>query len=97
MLLRQSALESVGVFDEQYFMYPEDIDLTRRIAVSYDTVYFPHVSVVHEHGAASRQSLRMFMIHAENMVKYFNKWGWFRDPIRDELNNKTAHQFDRNI
>lgn len=93
MLLRQSALKEIGLFDERFFMYPEDIDLTRRIAVSYDTIFFPEVSVVHQHGAASHKSFKMFLIHAFNLFKYFNKWGWLNDPVRDRLNKKTLKQF----
>ncbi|WP_374623697.1 glycosyltransferase family 2 protein [Pandoraea sp.] len=93
MLLRQSALREIGLFDERFFMYPEDIDLTRRMAERYETIFFPHVSVVHEHGAASYKSLKMLIIHIVNISRYFNKWGWFYDPIRDSLNKRTLDQF----
>lgn len=93
MLLRVEALRQQGCFDERFFMYPEDIDLTRRIAEKYDTIFFPFVSVTHEHGAASRKSFKMLLIHAYNIIKYFNKWGWFYDPIRNKLNNKSINQF----
>lgn len=93
MLLRLESLKHVGLFDERFFMYPEDIDLTRRIAEKYETLFFPSVSVVHEHGAASRKSIKMFFVHFINLVKYFNKWGWVRDPARQELNEKTLDQF----
>ena len=92
MFLRTSVLDEVGFFDERFFMYPEDVDLTRRIAECYDTIFFPQVSVFHEHGAASRKSLRMFAIHFFNMVKYFNKWGWVVDPGRRELNRRALLQ-----
>jgi GT2 family glycosyltransferase len=94
MLLRQKSLLDVGIFDERFFMYPEDIDLTRRIAEKYETLFFPDVFVIHEHGAASHKSLKMFFIHAINIVKYFNKWGWFFDSFRDDINKKTLTQFD---
>lgn len=93
MLLRQSALEKVGLFDERYFMYPEDIDLTRRIAIHYETLFFPDVVITHEYGAASKKSLKMLFIHIYNLCKYFNKWGWLFDKDRDRLNLKTLNQF----
>lgn len=93
MLLRQSSLQEVGLFDERFFMYPDDIDLTRRIAQRYETIFFPYVSVTHKHGAASYKSSKMLLIHAFNLIKYFNKWGWFYDPVRDKLNQKTLMQF----
>ena len=94
MLLRVGALKEVGVFDERFFMYPEDIDLTRRIASKYETIFFPPVSVIHEYGAASKKSIRMFLIHSFNIIKYFNKWGWFFDSDRASLNLKTLSQFN---
>lgn len=93
MLLRQSSLSEIGLFDERFFMYPEDIDLTRRMAERYETIFFPNVFVTHEHGAASHRSIRMFLIHLTNLVKYFNKWGWFFDSKRDLLNRRTLEQF----
>lgn len=77
MLLRVSALKEVGLFDERFFMYPEDIDLTRRIHERYKTLYWPLVSVVHAHRQGSYHSLRLLWIHAINMLKYFNKYGFF--------------------
>lgn len=93
MLIRQSALDEVGLFDERFFMYPEDIDLTRRIARKFKTVFFPYVSVTHKHNAASRRSFRMFTVHVANMIRYFNKWGWIWDTERKALNKRTLDQF----
>lgn len=88
MLLRNSALKECGIFDERFFMYPEDIDLTRRIHRKYQTLYFPRVSIIHEHKAASRRNFRMLWIHATNMIRYFNKWGWWFDKERRQMNKK---------
>ena len=96
MLLRQGALHDVGLFDERYFMYAEDIDLTRRIAERYETIFFPDVSVTHGHGAASYKSFKMLFVHAYNLIRYFNKWGWLSDPSREKLNRKTLDQFVKN-
>ena len=78
MLTRLDALRKVGLFDERFFMYPEDIDLTRRINEHYLTLVVPTLSIVHDHRAESRKSFKMLRIHAVNMIKYFNKWGWFK-------------------
>ncbi|MGI8638262.1 MAG: glycosyltransferase family 2 protein, partial [Segetibacter sp.] len=93
MFLRTEALKKVGMFDERFFMYPEDIDLTRRIYKEYKTMFFPKVSVVHEHGRGSYKSIRLLYIHITNMVKYFNKWGWIMDKERRDINKKTLAQF----
>ncbi len=89
MFLRTQTLEDVGGFDERFFMYPEDLDLTRRLAAQHDTVFWPGVSVIHEHGAASYKSLRMLSLHIWNMCNYFNKWGWLHDPDRQRLNARA--------
>ncbi len=90
MLFRLAALSEVGFFDERFFLYPEDIDITRRLAVRFLTVYDPRVHVVHFHRAESKKSLRMFLVHVFNMVKYFNKWGWFYDMERKRLNSQAG-------
>ena len=56
MFLRTSALKQVGLFDERYFMYPEDIALPRRLHAHYNTLYFSHVNVIHNHGRGSHNS-----------------------------------------
>lgn len=87
-LLRTEALRDVGLFDERFFMYPEDIDLTRRIHERWQTLFYPDVHIFHAHAAESRKSLRMLKIHTANMVKYFNKWGWLTDKKRRLYNRR---------
>ncbi len=89
MLLRTQVLEEVGLFDERFFMYPEDIDLTRRIHRKYKTIFFPNVSIIHHHEQASYKNRKMLFIHLSNLVKYFNKWGWFFDAERKKVNENT--------
>ncbi len=97
MLLRTSALAKVGLFDERFFMYPEDLDLSRRVHAQFRTVFFPAAIVVHDHARASYRNLRALWIHTSNMVKYFNKWGWFWDRTRTQVNRATlARLFQQN-
>ena len=49
MLLNMNTLDRVGMFDERFFMYPEDIDLTRRIHAVSPTLLWPDAGVVHDH------------------------------------------------
>ena len=58
MLIRRAALDEVGLFDEGYWMYMEDLDLCYRFKQAGWQVWFePGVTVVHEkaghHGSAS--------------------------------------------
>lgn len=88
MLLRLDALRRTGLFDERFFMYPEDIDLTRRIHRQYVTLYWPYERIVHDHRAASYAGGRMLRIHMANMVRYFCKWGWLLDSERRKINRR---------
>lgn len=92
MFLRTSVLHKIGVFDERFFMYPEDIDLSRRVAQGSEVSFVPDFIITHKYGGATRKSLRMFVIHAFNMCRYFNKWGWVFDKGRRDLNKRTLEQ-----
>ena len=87
MMLRTKAVVEAGLFDERYFMYPEDIDLTRTIHRSYLTLYYPEWTIVHAHAKASYKNKHMLWIHIQNMCRYFNKWGWFFDKERQLFNS----------
>ena len=53
-LTRKDVLASVGYFDEDFFMYGEDIDLCFRIKeAGYKVVYYPEVEVIHHKGISS--------------------------------------------
>ena len=86
MFLNVEAIKKVGMFDERFFMYPEDIDLTRRIHTKFKTIFYPEVSVVHHHEKASSKSIKMAFIHILNIIRYFNKWGWIFDKQRRLFN-----------
>ncbi len=89
MFLRMEAIKNVGIFDERIFLYTEDIDLTRRMHKSYRTVFYPHVTIFHIHERSSYKDIRALFIHMKSAITYFNKWGWFYDPERKEINKNT--------
>lgn len=88
MLFRVDALRECGLFDERFFMYPEDIDITRRLHRHWKTMYWPGTTVIHEHAAASRVNRRLLKVHIVNMIRYFNKWGWIADRERRQMNRR---------
>lgn len=94
MLLRVEVFKKIGLFDERFFMYPEDIDLSRRIHEQYETLFFPKVRIVHSHQAASYKSMKMLWIHSYNMMKYFNKWGWIFDKKRKKMNQACLERLN---
>ena len=94
MFFRVKCFEKVGLFDERYFMYPEDIDITRRMHRHFRTMFWPGVTVVHAHRAASYKSKKMLKIHMWNMCKYFTKWGWLFDKERTAWNNELLKELE---
>jgi GT2 family glycosyltransferase len=93
MFLRAEAIKKAGMFDERFFMYPEDIDLTRRIYRHFKTVFYPEVSIIHNHAHSSYMNTRMMFIHMFNMIRYFNKWGWIVDKERRKVNKEIKNQY----
>ena len=93
LLLRTSILKEIGKFDEKYFMYFEDFDLSRRFHQNYKTIYFPKVSVTHKYQSGANKKFKLFLIFINSAIIYFNKWGWINDQERIYLNNKTLNQF----
>jgi GT2 family glycosyltransferase len=89
MFVRTSVLEKVGGFDERYFMYLEDVDLCRKIGEISKLIYYPDVSVVHNYEKGSYKNKKLLIYHIKSSIKYFNKWGWFFDSKRNEINNKA--------
>lgn len=93
MLFNSSKLIALEGFDERFFMYMEDVDLSRRCAEHFGTVYYPLAQVVHIHEKASYKSKKLLKAHLKSAIQYFNKWGWFYDVGRKKLNIKCLNQF----
>jgi len=89
MMFRNASLKEIGFFDERFFLYPEDIDISRRMFEKYDNVIFVKKQFVHHHYQESYKSLKLLVTHALEMIKYFNKWGWINDESRKRLNRKA--------
>jgi len=92
MFLRTKTLEEVGLFDEDIFMYMEDVDLNRRIHSTAKTLYYPKVEIYHEYERGSYKSFKLLFISIQSSVKYFNKWGWIFDSERKKINNKVLRE-----
>jgi GT2 family glycosyltransferase len=89
MMINCEALSQVGLFDERYFMYLEDVDLCRRMRQRFETIYFPDVAVYHRYEKGSYRSVRLMVRHIISAFRYFQKWGWFSDRERTAINQKA--------
>ena len=96
MFFRISCFGKVGLFDERFFMYAEDIDITRRVHKYFRTMFYPNVTIVHAHRAASYKNKKMLKIHIRNVIKYFNKWGWLFDKERSSWNKELLDELEYN-
>ncbi len=75
MMLRRSAYEEAGGFDEGYFMYVEDVDLCWRLRrAGWEIRYFPETEILHHIArASSQQSTRMLYHHHRSMFRFFRR------------------------
>jgi len=94
MMINGTALSQVGIFDERFFMYMEDVDLCRRIHRQFKTVYFPDAAIYHGYAKGSYRSVRLMVLHIVSALLYFHKWGWFSDPERLDINRKLIVKND---
>lgn len=76
MFFRSSVLKKIKGFDENFFMYLEDADITRRANEISKCVFYPHASVEHLWARGSHKSLKLTWINIKSAFYYFNKWGW---------------------
>jgi len=89
MFFRTPLLLELQGFDPRYFMYFEDVDLTRRAFKKSKAVFFPDATVIHKFKKESYKSKKMLMIHSKSAIQYFNKWGWFFDKERKGINQEV--------
>ncbi|GAC1597706.1 MAG: glycosyltransferase [Hymenobacter sp.] len=75
MLLRKAALEQVGLLDEDYFMYGEDIDLSYRLTQGgWKNYYFPGTRIIHYKGESTkRTSVNYVFVFYRAMVIFARK------------------------
>ncbi len=70
LMFRRAALEQVGAYDEDFFMYGEDLDLCYRLkARGWRIVYLPAAVVLHYKGQSSRQ-------RSNAMIREFHRSMW---------------------
>jgi N-acetylglucosaminyl-diphospho-decaprenol L-rhamnosyltransferase len=76
MLMRRAALDQVGLFDEDYWMYFEDLDLSRRLqAAGWVTWYEPSVSATHVKGGSSGRDRRprLNVAFHRSMLRFYRR------------------------
>jgi GT2 family glycosyltransferase len=75
MFIRKKTLDEVGLLDETFFMYGEDIDLSYRIIKGgYKNYYFPETSIIHYKGESTKkQSVNYVFVFYNAMIIFAKK------------------------
>ncbi len=76
MLVRSAAIEQVGLMDESYFMYVEEVDWCRRIRrAGWEIWCEPRAVVVHHEGQSTRQFRETMYVQLwQSRLQYFRKY-----------------------
>lgn len=74
MLIRTELFKKLGGFDDRYFLYMEDADLSRQVRKQAKVVFFPGAKVTHAWHHESAKSGKALKLHIESGRKYFAKW-----------------------
>lgn len=77
-LSKTANLRAQGGFDERFFMYCEDADLSRRISTHSKNYYVPDAIIIHEWHKGWARSAKTFFVHLHSLMLYFRKHGFFR-------------------
>jgi O-antigen biosynthesis protein len=75
MFIRKEALTKAGIFDEDFFMYGEDIDLSYRITKEgYRNYYFPETTIIHYKGESTKKSsINYVLMFYKAMLVFYGK------------------------
>ncbi len=76
MIIRREILDSVGFFDERFFMYCEDIDLCHRINLQGFKIYYvPTTQIIHYKGESTKKDRLDYVItFNKSLYKFFQKY-----------------------
>lgn len=95
LICRTDVFIKIGGFDENLFLYMEDVDLIRRfISFGNRAIIYPFAFAFHDHEFKKIKNLKTFKIFFKSAFYYFNKWGWIFDKHRRIINSNTLSQIN---
>lgn len=79
MFFRSTSLKKLKGFDDHFFLYMEEFDLSRRSSKLGPNVLYPEASVIHSWGRGPHKSIKLLWINIQSIYYYFTKWGFRTD------------------
>lgn len=76
MFFRTDIFKKVKGFDDNFFMYLEDADITRRVNETSKVIFFPEARVIHAWERGNHKNMKLALITVKSMITYFTKWEW---------------------
>ncbi len=76
MLMRTKDFLAAGGFDDRFFLYLEDADITRSLLAYGRALHLPIASIIHHWGRGNHRSWKLTLVNFHSVWLYFSKWGW---------------------
>ena len=81
-MIRRSTFETIGFFDERFFLYCEDVDYCRRVKEAGSHVFYvPEAQIIHDTGYSGNK-LNTLFFHHQSMYRFYKKYH-SRNPLLD--------------
>lgn len=94
LMFKKTLIDRIGLFDENFFMYLEDVDFGIRVRkIGLNVIYVPSASIVHDSGSSSKNSKYKINVKAWRnsrnyfFYKYMNKIEWIMLKILFNLDD----------
>jgi len=75
-MIRTEGIRELNGFDERFFLYFEDNDLSQRASALGDIMFNPGTKVIHGYAREAQSNSRAFIAQLRSMFGYFDKHGW---------------------
>ncbi|MDZ7860518.1 MAG: glycosyltransferase family 2 protein [Candidatus Krumholzibacteriota bacterium] len=75
MLIKKGVIRKLGVFDERFFFYSEDMDFSYRAVKSgFNLAYIPDLKIIHKHGQSSTREKALVQLYRANFQFLYKYW-----------------------
>jgi N-acetylglucosaminyl-diphospho-decaprenol L-rhamnosyltransferase len=85
MLVPRAAFDEVGLMDEDFLLYGEELDFATRLQdAGWSVVFTPEIEILHAIGVSTGRSRRTLIMHSDSIYRYYRKHravGWRRATL----------------